>query len=380
MPKFIAVSSKGLGPSLAEELKGLSLKVLEQGESNVTFDSNWAGCYKANLRSRVATGILLPVLDFPAYQPEDIYNNAIKKHDFTKYFRSIDDTFTIQATTSDSKLRDQRLVAMTLKDAIVDQCYKKWDARPSIDNAKPKIIFSIRIFKNNTSIAVVTNGASLSQRGYRTERTEAPLREHLAAGLIQLTDWDGEAPIVDLMCGSGTFLIEAALMKRGVSPGVDRGAFAFQHYPSFDEEAFQSSVDEALEAEKEVDIEEPMFFGFDISSKALDIAKRNAQRAEVDDMISFARVPVSAHKQCPTEKKGIVLVNPPYGKRLDDLHTIQDIYRDLAFILKRQFTGWTAWILSGDKSSTAALGLKNSKSYTVYNGGIECRWLRYEIR
>lgn len=379
MAKFLAVTSKGLGQALKNEIESMDLKVVDSKDTTVAFESNWAGCYRANLRCRVATRILLPVLDFPAYQMDDIYNNAIKNHDFTKYMKSPDMTFMVDASVKESKIRDQRMVAMKLKDAIVDQCYKKWDRRPDVDTKNPELVFFIKVYKNQVSVSISTSGASLSQRGYRTSRTEAPLREHLAAGLLNLAGWNPSIPLVDLMCGSGTFLIEAALQSRNVYPGADHEKFAFQKFPIFEKELFQTEVDAILSGETEGP-EEPMIWGYDISGKSLQATRENAERAEVMDLITLTRKNVALLEAAPTNKPGMVVVNPPYGERLEDPETVKDIYRDLAYTLKRHFKGWDAWILSGNPELSSALRLKAEKRLQVFNGNIECRWLKYQIR
>lgn len=379
MAKFLAVTSKGLGLPLKEELEAMGLKVLENQDTSVSFESSWAGCYRANLRSRVATRILLPVLDFVAYQADEIYDNAFKKHDFTKYMESPDITIMVDASVKESKIRDQRIAALKLKDAIVDQCYQKWDRRPDVDTKNPDLVFFIKIYKNQVSVSISTSGSSLSQRGYRKSRTEAPLREHLAAGLLGLAGWNPSIPLVDLMCGSGTFLIEAALQSKGVYPGADHDRFAFQKFPIFEREVFEEELQTIIDGESEGP-EEPMFWGYDISGKALQAARENADRADVTDLIQFQKMAVALIDKPPTEKKGMIVCNPPYGERLEDPETVKDIYRDLAFTLKRQFKGWDAWILSGNPELSSALKLKASKRLQVFNGNIECRWLKYEIR
>lgn len=379
MAKFIAVTSKGLGVPLKEELERMDLKVLEAGDTSVSFESNWAGCYRANLRSRVATRILRPVLDFTAYEADEIYNNAFKKHDFTNYIKSPDVTIMVDASVKDSKIRDQRITALKLKDAIVDQCYAKWDRRPNVDTKNPDLVFFIRNIKNNVSVSVSTSGSSLSQRGYRKTRTDAPLREHMAAGLLAMTEWTPGTPLVDLMCGSGTFLIEAALQQTDVYPGVDHPTFAFQKFPVFEKEIFDEEVQLLLDNEKEPP-ETPSLFGYDVLGKALQATQENAERAGVEIQLQLLRKPVAQLDGPPTEEKGIIVCNPPYGERMEDPESVKDVYRDLAYSLKRHFKGWTAWILSGNPELSSALKLKASQKIPVYNGNIECRWLRYDIR
>lgn len=206
MPQFFASTAHGLVDPLEIELKNLGLKVTDKTAGGVFFESNWEGAYKANLYSRTASRILKPVLEFTAYQPEELYTQILR-HDFTKYIEP-GQTLAVDCSIIESKMRDQRFVAMTIKDAVVDQFREKFDKRPDVDNLNADLRIHVKAYKNNFQVSVDTSGSSLFMRGYRKEAGEAPLKENLAAGLILLAEWDQKSPLVDLMCGSGTFLIE----------------------------------------------------------------------------------------------------------------------------------------------------------------------------
>lgn len=373
MAEFIAVTSKGLADVLADELMALDLKVLKKGPAGVTFESNWEGCYRANLELRTATRIIKPVLDFPAYKPEELYNN-IKKHDFTKYMR-LTDTFMIDASVRDSSFHDQRFVAMKIKDAIADQFREKFGERPNVDNKNPDLMIMVKVIKNQVSVAVDTTGENLSQRGYRAEQGDAPLREHLAAGLVKMTGWQGDMALVDPMCGSGTILIEAALMLKKITPGSLRKRFAFQKFLDFKTDVWDKIVTEALSREEVVP--SIHLYGYDRDSKVIRMAKRNAERAGVDDLITFEQSGIDMLSR-PVEK-GMMILNPPYGERLGVTEELKDSYKDLAYGLKKEFKGWACWILSGNEELTKALKLKSSRRIPVFNGAIECRLLEYKI-
>lgn len=373
MPEFFASTARGLVDPLETELKNLGLKVTDKYIGGVFFESNWEGCYKANLHSRLASRILKPVLDFTAYQPEELYTQVLR-HDFTKYIKPTQ-TISIDASVSESKMRDQRFVAMKVKDAIVDQFRDKFGVRPDVDNENPSLRIHVRAIKNNFSIAIDTSGDSLFKRGYRRDVGEAPLKENLAAGLIKLSEWDGQTPLVDLMCGSGTFLIEAAMMALNIAPGINRKRFGFQNWLSFEKEAWEKVVQEALDNEKE---ELPFkFYGYDIDNKVLKSAKDNAKQAGVDHVIEFKKEAVATVE--PPAEKGMIIVNPPYGARIGDEDNLRDVYRDLSFTLKHRFKGWDAWILSGNKELIADLKLKSTRKHFVFNGNIECRFLKYSM-
>lgn len=375
MPRFIAFTSRGLVDSLFEELQGMGITELEKTPGGVSFESNWAGCYRVNLRSRVATRVILTVLDFVAYNQDDLYNN-IKKHDFTKYI-DLRQTFAVDATANSPIFRDQRFVALKVKDAIADQFREKFGERPNVDSDKPDLVVHIKVVDNKVSVGIDTSGASLFKRGYRVQTVEAPLKEHVAAALVDMSGWDGKVPLVDPMCGSGTILIEAALKKLRVPPGSHRKRFAFQRLKGFQAETWDKEVEEALAQETEWG-ESPQLFGFDMDRKAIVAAVDNAKAAGVDEHIVFKRGTVDMIEAPP--EKGIVIVNPPYGVRLGDPDLLKDSYRDLGFALKTKFKGWTAWVLSGDAELPGFMGLKSTRRIPVYNGPIECRFLKYEIR
>ncbi|NUN04872.1 MAG: RNA methyltransferase [Bdellovibrio sp.] len=373
MPEFFASTARGLVEPLEKELKDLGLKVTDKYIGGVFFESNWEGCYKANLHSRLASRILKPVLDFTAYQPEELYNQILR-HDFTKYIKPTQ-TISIDASVTESMMRDQRYVAMKVKDAIVDQFRDKFGVRPDVDNENPSLRIHVRAIKNQFNVAIDTSGDSLFKRGYRKEVGEAPLKENLAAGLIMVTEWDKQSPLVDFMCGSGTFLIEAAMMAKNIAPGISRKRFGFQNWLNYEPEAWDKVVQEAMDAEIE---ELPFkFYGFDIDRKVLNNAKDNAKRAGVDDVIEFKKEPVATVE--PPVEKGMIIINPPYGARIGDEDNLRDVYRDLSFTLKHRFKGWDAWILSGNKELIADLKLKSTRKHFVFNGNIECRFLKYSM-
>lgn len=373
MAEFFASTARGLVDPLEIELKDLGLKILEKTAGGVYFESNWEGCYKANLCSRLASRILKPILDFTAYQPEELYNQILR-HDFTKYIKP-NQTISIDVSVKESKMRDQRFIAMKIKDAVVDQFRDKFGVRPDVDNYNPALRIVVRCVKNQFNVSVDTTGDSLFMRGYRREVGEAPMKENLAAGLVKLSEWDGKSPIVDFMCGSGTFLIEAAMMAKNIAPGINRKRFGFQNLLNFDKEAWDNVVQEALDAEKEeIDFK---FYGFDIDNKVLKSAKDNAREAGVDDVIEFKKESVATVE--PPVESGLVIVNPPYGARIGDEDNLRDVYRDLGYTLKHRFKGWNAWILSGNKDLIADLKLKSTRKHFVFNGNIECRFLKYSM-
>ena len=375
MPKFVAVTSPGLTEVLAEELEQLGLKKLDTHLSSVEFESNWEGCYRANLRSRLATRILLPVLEFPAYNQDDIYHN-VQKHDFTKYIKP-NGSLWIAAKMDQCALTDQRLLAMKVKDAIVDQFRDKFGERPDVEKEKGLIVY-LRGHKNRFVLSIDTSSPTINQRGYRVAQPEAPLKENVAAGLLSLAKWDEKMPIVDPFCGSGTILIEAALRYMNRAPGTLRRSFAIQGLETFQPEAWSNVIDEVVELEREIPEDEPIiFYGYDNDKKVIKMAIENAKKAGVDHLIQFHRQDVV--ELLPPVEKGVIITNPPYGIRVGDEFFLTETYKNFSHALKQHFKGWDAFVLSGNRDLTQHFRMKAEQRYPVINGGIDCRLLHYKV-
>lgn len=375
MAEFFASTAKGLVDVLETEFIEFGVKPVKKTANGFFFDANWETVYKINLQSRIASRILKPVLDFSAYNGEELYGQIFKKQDFTKYF-DVKKTFMVDASVKECAIHDQRFLAMKVKDAIVDQFREKHNGvRPDVDNENPQVRIYIKGYKNHYSVAIDTSGESLFMRGYRTSAGVAPLKENLAAGLIMMTEWKKDIPIFDLTCGSGTILIEAAMMALKQAPGAARRSFGFQHLKDYEpakwEKVLADSMDEELE-------ELPFkFYGFDNDRMMIKKAKENAVRAGVDHLIEFKTEGVATVK--PPVEKGIVIMNPPYGARMGEEDNLKDVYRDLGHTFKTAFKGWDCYILSGNKDLIVDLKLKASRKFFVYNGSLECRFLKYSI-
>ncbi|MBL7687917.1 MAG: RNA methyltransferase [Bdellovibrionaceae bacterium] len=391
MARYLAMTSRGLVDALHDELIEIGAKNLDKEPGGVFFDGNWSVVMRANLRLRTATRIVKPILSFPAYKNEDLYNNILK-FDFTKMIE-VDGTLAVEASVRECAFKDQRFVAMKVKDAVVDQFREKLGARPSVDNENPDLVIVVRGYKNHFDVSLDTSGDALFKRGYRVATGEAPIKEHVAAGLLKLAEWDGVTPIVDPMCGSGTILIEAAMMAKKMAPGTLRKSFGFMKWKGYDREVFKKELETVLDVEETatekliarltvedeegVEKVQPMFYGYDLDAQVIKAAKANAKEAGVDDIVVFRRHAMET-LEAPCEK-GVVITNPPYGTRLGNKESLKDVYKDFAFTLKNRFKGWTAFVLSGDPELSSAMKLKATRRAPVYNGNIECRLLKYEM-
>lgn len=374
MADFFASCPAELSGILYKELAQLGMENLEKTNSGVYFQSSWEGCYKVNLHSRIASRVYKPVLEFIAYDKDQLYSE-IQKHDFTKYIDPTQ-TLAIDVKVKDSTLHDQRFVAMRIKDAIVDQFRDKTGERPNVETKNPDLRIHVKATKNNFWVALDTSGNSLFMRGYRKEVGEAPLKENLAAGLIVLTEWDRKSAVVDPMCGSGTLLIEAAMMYMNMAPGTLRKKFGFQNWKNYRKEVWEKLVSEAMEAELPPP-ETPMFFGYDLDNQMVKKAKINAQEAGVEAFVKFRKETLSLLK--PEVEKGVLITNPPYGARIGEEDWLKDVYRDLGYCFKHSFKGWDCWVLSGNKDLILEMKLKADRRIMVFNGPIECRFLKYSM-
>ena len=368
------MTARGLGDALEDELKAIGASKTEKAPGGVYFEGNWSMCYRANLRLRSASRVILPILDFAAYSNEELYR-GVRRHDYTKYIGP-NGTLAVEASVRESSdFRDQRFVAMKVKDAVVDQFRDRHGARPNVDADDPDLRLIVRCNRNQFSIAIDTSGQALFKRGYRVQTVQAPLKENVAAGLLLASDWDRHSPLVDPMCGSGTFLIEAAMIAMRAAPGASRPRFAFQRFSGFQADAWDAELDAAIAEEFE---ELPFkFYGFDRDRKAVAAARANVAKAGLADFIEIQRHDVETLKApCAS---GTLVTNPPYGERLGDRALLGDLYKDLAHTMKTQFKSWPCWILSGDAELTAAMKLRTERKIPCFNGPIECRFLKYKM-
>ena len=261
MPQFFVSTAKGLSDILVEEMVQLGISHPKKAPAGAFFEGNWEDVYRLNLRSRVASRVLKPLIEFTAYKEDELYQQIINNQDFSRYLDP-KKTFMIDASVRECAIHDQRFLAMKVKDAIVDQIRESFGDRPNVEKENPDVRFYIKGYKNRYSLAVDTSGNSLFMRGYRLEAGEAPLKENLAAALIMMTGWKKDIPIVDLTCGSGTILVEAATMAMEMAPGIHRRSFGFQKFKNYSDETWSKVLDEAISEEKE-DLSFK-FYGFDL--------------------------------------------------------------------------------------------------------------------
>lgn len=367
---MVAKTFQGLEDVLRDELLTLGAEDVEIGRRMVSFEGDLELLYKANLCCRTALRILVPIEKFTARDTDELYD-IVREIDWSKYMTP-ETTFAIEATVNSGEFTHSRFVTYRVKDGIVDHFRDKCGERPSIRLTGADILFNVHIDDDRVTISLDSSGEPLSKRGYRDNQTEAPINEALAAGIILKTGWRGDTDFADPMCGSGTFLIEAALIAANINPGIYRSGFAFEKWPDFDRELFETLYnDDSGEQECRCKI-----MGGDIDPEAVMTARKNIKSAQLDDIIEISCKALADWTDNPEE--GVMVMNPPYGRRLkpDD---IEELYRSIGRCLKRNFTGWHAWIIGLDGPDFDNIGLKPSMKIPLLNGSLECMLREYVL-
>ena len=368
--EMIAKTFQGLENVLAQELTELGADNVKIGHRMVSFSGNQEMLYRANFSLRTAIRILKPIKHFRATTADEVYE-AVKTIDWSQYLTT-HTTFAVDSVVFSTEFRHSKFVAYKVKDAIVDQFRERTGERPNIRITNPDMQLHIHVAEYDCTLSLDSSGESLHRRGYRQESVEAPLNEVLAAGIILQTGWRGECDFIDPMCGSGTLPIEAALIARGISPGVYRKEYAFEKWPDFDRELF----DKVYEDDSKEHPFEHHIYGYDINRNAVAIAQRNVKAAGLSREITIEQKDFADFTQ-PSEKS-IMVTNPPYGERISSPDLL-GLYRTIGERLKHQFQGNDAWILSYREECFDKIGLKPSLRTPLFNGSLECELRKYQL-
>lgn len=367
---MIAKTLHALEEVLAKELEALGASDIEIGKRMVAFTGNKSLLYEANLRLRTALRILKPIYSFKASNPDELYEQLSK---FAWHeVMSCNQTFSIDTVVYSDSFTHSKYVGYRAKDAIVDYFRAREGKRPSVRLDNPDIYFNIHISHQEVTLSLDSSGESLHKRGYRAVQTEAPINEVLAAGILLMAGWDGSTDFIDPMCGSGTFLIEAALIARGISPGIYRKGFAFERWSDFDPELFSRLYeDDSHEREFEHKI-----YGSDMLREAIRISERNVARAGCARNIELEVLPLQQRTQ--PEAPALIVMNPPYGERLK-LNDGSELYSMIGERLKHNFSGCTAYIIAYKPEHFDHIGLRPSFKAKLMNGSLECELRGYEL-
>ena len=376
---MLAKTFKGLEEVLAQELIELGANDVQLERRAVSFRGDKALLYRANFCLRTAIRILVPIASFKAKDTDALYKQ-LKALDWSKYM-TVNNTFAIDATVYSESFRNSRFVTYRVKDAIVDYWSERINQRPNVSVQNPDLTINIHIANEQVTLSLDSSGESLHKRGYRVATTEAPINEVLAAGMLLMAGWHGQSDFYDPMCGSGTLLIEAALIARNIAPGVFRQSYAFEKWPDFDADLWDEIYnDDSHERDFTHHI-----YGSDASFYAIQQASKNVKSAGVQKDIELKQIRIEEIKtitnnQSPmTNPSLLVMLNPPYGERLKSNKEIEDLYSAIGTALKHQFTGATAWIISSNAEAMKCIGLKPSKKYRLLNGELDCQFNKYEL-
>lgn len=376
MPTFFATTPKGIEPLLAAELAALGVPGIRSRSGGVAFDGNLATAYRVCLWSRTASRVLLGLCQFPAADPDALYA-GIAAIDWSQHLDA-QGSLVVDCVTHASQISHSQFAALKVKDAIVDQFRERTGVRPSVDRLDPDLRVNLYLHRDTARLSLDLSGASLHRRGYRSEAGPAPLKENLAAALLLASGWPELAaagrPLTDPMCGSGTLLIEGAMIAADVAPGLGR-AFGFERWRGHDAAAWQTVRDEAELRRCSASRDLPAIAGSDQDGELIERAKRNAERAGVGDIIHFAQRELPAAR--PPAGQGLMIVNPPYGERLGG--ELESLYRQLGDLLRQHHHGWQLALFTGNPALARQLRIKPDEQQTYFNGAIECRLLHYRV-
>ena len=378
---MLAKTFKGLEEVLAQELIELGANDVLIERRAVSFKGDKALLYRANLCLRTALRVLVPVISFKTKNTDGLYEQ-LKRLDWSRYMTE-DTSFAIDATVYSETFRNSLFVTYRVKDAIADYWNRKTGKRPNVSTREPDLLVNVHIANEQVTVSLDSSGESLHKRGYRVATTEAPINEVLAAGMLLMAGWKGQSDFYDPMCGSGTLLIEAALIARNIAPGVFRQSFAFEKWKDFDAELWNDVYnDDSAERGFNHHI-----YGSDASFYAIQQAAKNVKSAGVLKDIDLRQIRLEEIKNPFSLPYGegeggvssLVMLNPPYGERLASNKDMEELYAKIGTALKHQFAGSTAWIISSNAAAMKCIGLKPSKKYRLLNGELDCQFNRYDL-
>ena len=376
MEKFFASCPRGLESLLVEDLTAVGVMDSQAIPGGVHFSAEWPACYAANLHSRIATRILWRVAHGRYAKEDDIYKLALDTA-WPSWFAA-GQTIRVDVTAVKSPLKSLEFITLRIKDAICDRFRADTGKRPSVDTREPDVRMHGFITADECTLYIDTSGAPLYQRGLRQKTVDAPLKENVAAGILRLSGWQPGTPLLDPMCGSGTFLLEAAQMALCIAPGAGRD-FGFQRLKNFQLGVWKNLLDKAMDAEKPA--ANAQIYGSDISPVAVRAALANLDRAGLLPAVTLSTGDV-LEIDAPAnygKTSGIMIANPPYGERLSELDELAAFYPLLGSALKRNFAGWNCYFLTADMRLPKLMRLTPSKKTPLFNGAIECRVFEFKM-
>ena len=373
--KLVASISQGLEKEGAKELIELGAKSVKASRRHISFEADMACLYRIHLRARLSFRFLKEVVRFPCHGPNELYEGVQSLIDWENWLQPRQ-SFRVDVTGFGEGLSHTHFTALQVKNAIIDLQRDRFGARSSIDLNNPDICFHLHLSNYQAVFSVDGSNSSLHKRGYRPAVGIAPIKETLAAGLMRMTEWDGTNNLVDPLCGSGTFLIEAVSMLIGIASGMDR-QFLFKNWPDFDISIWNKELKMAQKM-KPLNSKLPKIIGCEVDEMIAHSASENVRKAGLEDYIEIINCPFQECQLPPG--LGFLICNPPYGKRIGDENELPNLYKQLGQYCKEKASGWELWLLSGNPKLSKYLGMKANQRFQVNNGSIDCRWLNYKIK
>ncbi len=368
--EFIATTMFGFEEILASELRELGALNVRPLNRAVSFTGSQALLYKVNIGARTAMRILKNIRSFKVTDEDSLYD-AVYNMKWEDHF-SVKDTFMINSSVNSPLFRHSHFVSQKTKDAIADRFRMKTNLRPSVDTSDPDITINIHISNDRADVSLDASGEPLFKRGYRAAQYLAPLNEVLAAGMILMSGWDGTKPFIDPMCGSGTLPIEAALIAKKIPPGIFREKFGFMKWKDYDDLLFTRLMESMLNP---VDLNTEIYAS-DISQDAVDLTRKNIKKGLLEEFIQVKKIDFKEF--VPPAEGGMVMMNPPYGERLKE-EEINLFYKGIGDVLKKNYAGYDAWVLSGNPEALKFFGLRPEKKIELINGSIKCKFQKFSI-
>lgn len=378
---FFVSTARNMEALLATELHNLGISSAKEGRGGTTFSGSLEDAYKVCLWSRVANRVLLPLAKFPAADEHQLYA-GIQQIDWSQHIDS-SGTLAVDASLSNSKITHSQYAALKVKDAIVDQFREACGERPSIDTDEPNIRINLYLFRDEATVSLDLSGNSLHKRGYRAQGVAAPLKETLAAAILLRANWQelsaNGATLVDLMCGSGTLPIEAAMIAADQAPGFNRTYWGFEGWKQHDADSWNALEKDANERRLAGIAKLGILRGYDRDPSAIKIAKHNARLAGFADHLEFECRDISEAAPANADDTGLVVINPPYGERLGELEELGLLYAQIGECMRDRFNGWNGALFTGSAELGKTMGLRAAKMHALYNGALECRLLHFTI-
>ena len=370
--RFFAQAGRGLEECAAAELAELGARDIEISDGGLHFRSDAAGLYRINYCSRLLSRVLAPLAAFPCPSDRELYEGA-RALDWQALLTP-DKTFAVFAHVRESRIDHAHFAALRLKDAIADHFRERLGRRPDVDTEHPDVGINLVIRRDRAVISLDTSGGSLHRRGYRVQSVPAPLQETLAAAMVSLSGWQGERPLFDPMCGSGTILAEAFMKVCRIPAAFKKEKFGFESMPDFDPRLWTDVRLESDAARREMP--ERLVGGSDSDRQAIDAARRNLREIPGSRGVPLER---KDFRDLPGITGATIVCNPPYGIRVGEMEETRLLYKEFGDFLKQRCQGSTAYVLCGNLELIGAIGLKPSRRFVLFNGPIECRLLKIEI-